>query len=93
MALLYTIGIAPHIYRAWLRAALGFAAIIWFFNSLMVLPILGEGFAGSHTLNMVGMFAFAVAHFSFFLVLAWLVDRTLFTTQARLHRENAGIDH
>ncbi len=51
------------------------AAIIWLLNAGVVLPMLGEGFAGSRVLSISGLAAFAVAHTLFFVVGAVLDEK------------------
>ena|ERR1700743_3412418 len=50
-----------------------YAVAIWLINAAIVLPALGEGFAGARSLTTTGMGVFAIAHTSFFIVLAYLV--------------------
>lgn len=55
----------------WLGGLL-YAAAVWLLNACVVLPLLGEGFAGSRTLTVAGMVWFAAAHTLFFWLLAVL---------------------
>jgi len=45
---------------------------VWLFNAFVVLPLTGEGIAGSAHLNAIGMISFATAHMAFFEVLSVL---------------------
>ncbi|WP_155419914.1 hypothetical protein [Burkholderia gladioli] len=66
------------------------AAIVWLLNAGMVLPMLGEGFAGSRVLTASGVAAFAVAHTLFFVVGAVLHERWKGRTGEIEHR--SGVD-
>ncbi|MGG2041430.1 hypothetical protein [Burkholderia gladioli] len=66
------------------------AAIVWLLNAGMVLPMLGEGFAGSRVLTASGVAAFAVAHTLFFVVGAVLHERWKRRTGEIEHR--GGVD-
>lgn len=48
------------------------ALVVWLLNAAIVLPAIGEGFAGSRHLTATGMIGFAIAHTSFFVLLALL---------------------
>ena len=56
-------------------AGLWSALLIWLLNSVVVLPAIGEGFAGSHHLGLLGMAMFAAIHTVFFVLLALLDER------------------
>ena len=49
-----------------------YAAAVWLLNAAVVLPLTGEGFAGSEHLALAGMVWFAAAHTLFFVILALL---------------------
>lgn len=51
-----------------------YAAFVWIVNAVIVLPLIGEGFAGSRSLGAGGMIGFAVAHTVFFVLLAVLYE-------------------
>jgi hypothetical protein len=68
-ALIY-VAIKPWLPGGVLVKGLTYAALIWFINAALVLPLLGEGFAGTASLSWLGILAFAIAHTSFFLTLA-----------------------
>jgi len=82
MAVFYALALQPFLTRIWSpiqvlgRAAwlqgLFYAAVVWIANAALVLPLTGEGFAGSLHLSMAGMLWFAAAHTLFFLALAML---------------------
>lgn len=72
MALIYVV-IEPYLPGASIVKGLIYALIIWLINAGVVLPALGEGFAGARSLTAAGMIAFAIAHTAFFIVLSLLV--------------------
>jgi hypothetical protein len=51
------------------------AAVVWLTNACVVLPLIGQGFAGHRVLTPLGMSVFAVAHTAFFVLNAWLFER------------------
>jgi hypothetical protein len=51
------------------------AAIVWLANACVVLPMIGQGFAGSRILSLAGTLTFAMAHTIFFVVGAMLYER------------------
>lgn len=55
--------------------ALAYAAAVWLLNAAVVLPLIGEGFAGSRTLSLAGIAAFAAIHTVFFVLLAGFYQR------------------
>ncbi|MFG1463875.1 hypothetical protein V5F77_13355 [Xanthobacter sp. DSM 24535] len=72
MALIY-LWIKPLLPGSALEKGLLYALLVWLVNAAIVLPALGQGFAGADTLSAVGILAFAIAHTAFFLVLAALI--------------------
>lgn len=72
MALAYAIPLEPALPGRWLWKGLAAALLFWLVNALVVLPLLGEGVAGLRTLTAGGLLCYAVAHTTFFLVLASL---------------------
>ncbi len=72
MALAYAVLLEPALRGRWLQKGLAAALLFWLVNALAVLPLLGEGVAGLWTLTAGGLLCYAVAHTTFFLVLAWL---------------------
>lgn len=71
MALVYA-AIEPALPGRWWTKGLLYALIVWLLNAVVVLPLLGEGFAGTESLTGAGIMTFALAHTAFFLVLAGL---------------------
>lgn len=71
MALVYA-AIEPALSGRWWTKGLLYALIVWLLNAAIVLPLLGEGFAGTESLTAVGIITFALAHTAFFFVLAGL---------------------
>jgi hypothetical protein len=53
------------------------ALIVWLMNASVILPALGEGFAGEKSLTVVGIVYFALAHTVFFLIIALDTRRRL----------------
>lgn len=54
---------------AW-RKGLVVAAAVWLLNASVLLPLTGEGFAGTAHIGIAGLLGFAVAHTAFFVILA-----------------------
>jgi hypothetical protein len=50
------------------------ALIVWIANACVVLPLIGQDFAGSRVLTSFGMFIFAIAHTIFFVLTAILYE-------------------
>jgi hypothetical protein len=74
MAIAYTLLIEPKLPgRAYFKG-LAYGTVVWCFNAFLVLPLTGEGLAGSRNLNTVGLIVFAVAHMSFFFALSVLYE-------------------
>jgi hypothetical protein len=72
-ALVY-VAIRPYLLGGPIVKGLVYAALVWLVNAALVLPLLGEGFAGINSLTWLGILAFAVAHTALFLVLALIVQ-------------------
>lgn len=72
MALLYGMAIEPALPGSAWRKGLIYAVAVWVANAVVILPWLGEGFAGSRNLGLPGMTYFAAAHIVFFVLLAVL---------------------
>lgn len=84
MALAY--GLVKPWVRLWpLAAGLWSALLVWLLNSAVVLPAIGEGFAGSRHLGLAGMAMFATIHTVFFVLLA-VGDAKLCATMERSSR-------
>lgn len=60
--------------RVWPNV-IAYAVGVWLLNAAVVLPLIGEGFAGSRTLSLAGMVVFAAIHTVFFMLMAWLYQR------------------
>lgn len=76
------VGLAMAVIYLWLEPflpgpapvkGLTYALLVWLINAGIVLPALGQGFAGAGILSAAGIGAFAIAHTAFFLVLAALI--------------------
>ena len=75
MALFYAAVLEPLLTGpGWLRGLL-YAAVVWLLNALVLLPMLGEGFAGNRFLTLPGMIWFGACHTLFFVVMAVLYAR------------------
>lgn len=74
MGLAYA-AVAPALRGGALARGLLCAAAIWFLNAGVVLPLIGEGFAGMRNLTIAGVAGFAAAHTAFFVLLALLYGR------------------
>lgn len=61
-------------WRPWLKG-LVYAVVVYLANALIVLPLLGQGIAGSRVVSGYGLVYFAFAHTTFFLLLAWCYAR------------------
>jgi hypothetical protein len=70
MAVVYAFAIEPMLGGRPIVKGAVYAAAIWLLNSAVVLPLTGEGFAGSDHLSLAGMLWFAAAHTLFFVMLA-----------------------
>jgi hypothetical protein len=75
MALFYAFGLEPILPGRPLVKGLIYAVLVWLLNALVVLPLIGEGVAGSRHLGLAGMTGFAVIHTVFFVLLALLYAR------------------
>jgi hypothetical protein len=79
MAVFYALCLEPALrpvsrWPAWL-GGLTYAGVVWIANAALVLPLTGEGFAGSRHLSLAGMVWFAAAHTLFFVSLALLFQQ------------------
>lgn len=75
MALFYAWVLEPVLQGpSWLRGLI-YAVAVWLANAAVVLPSIGEGFAGRRHLTPEGILWFAAAHTMFFVVLAVLYER------------------
>ena len=75
MAILYAFVLEPVLPgRPWVKGLI-YAGLVWLLNAFAVLPLIGEGIAGSRQLGVAGMVGFAVIHTVFFVLLAVLYER------------------
>jgi hypothetical protein len=72
MAVAYVLIIEPKLPGRPFFKGLVYGTVIWCFYAFLVLPLIGEGVAGSRNVNTVGQIVFAVAHMTFFLILTML---------------------
>lgn len=75
MALVYAFVLEPVLPGRPLTKGLLYAAAVWLLNSFAVLPLIGEGVAGSRHLTFAGAVWFAAAHTAFFVCLTLLYAR------------------
>lgn len=86
MALFYAYLLEPIMFGpGWLRGTI-YGVLVWLANALIVLPVTGEGFAGSQHLTLTGMLWFAAAHMLFFVLLAVLYARFCHDKKGVSHR-------
>ena len=71
MALFYAF-VVEALIRGTMLKALAYALFVWVLNAFVVLPLLGEGIAGTRVLTAFGMVCFAIAHTAFFIILAYV---------------------
>lgn len=75
MAIFYAFALEPILPGRPLVKGLIYALMVWLLNAFAVLPLTGEGIAGSNHLGAAGMVGFALAHTVFFVVLVVLYAR------------------
>ena len=75
MAVIYAVILEPFLNGSAVKKGLLYALLLWLLNAVVILPYLGEGFAGSHQLTLAGMLYFAVAHTVFFVALSLIYAR------------------
>jgi hypothetical protein len=75
MAQFYAFGLEPWMRGPSWRRGFSYGVAVWLVNAFVVLPIIGEGVAGSRSLTLVGIIWFAGAHMLFFVVQAILFAR------------------
>ena len=76
MIVFYFYVFARHEHGSWTWRSAFFSVIIWFVNSAIVYPMLGEGFAGAKLIPISGVLYFFIANWLFVAISA-LVYRTL----------------
>jgi hypothetical protein len=77
MAIIYAYMVDPALGERITVIAKGaaYAATVWIVNAAVILPFLGEGFAGYRVLPLSGMIYFAMAHTLFFILLAVIYSK------------------
>lgn len=75
MAVFYAFVVEPNLPGSPIVKGILYALAVWTLNAAVVLPVTGEGFAGSRDLTLAGMAWFAAAHTAFFVALAVLYAR------------------
>ena len=75
MAVFYAFELEPRLISSpWVKGLI-YAAIVWLLNAFVVLPLTGEGIAGSLHLGLINMVGFAAVHTVFFVLLSILYAR------------------
>lgn len=74
MAAVYAWGERYLPWRPWVKG-LAYALAVYLANALILLPVIGQGLAGSRTASAGGLVYFAFAHTTFFVLLALLYAR------------------
>jgi hypothetical protein len=90
MAVFYALFVEPSWRGRAISKGLAFAASVWILNAAIVLPLTGEGFAGSAHLSVAGMIWFAAAHTLFFVLLALLFQALNAPETGRAPRQTTG---
>lgn len=72
MAVIYAVLLEPRLRSSSLAKGVIYGSAVWIVNSLIVLPLIGQGMAGVYHLKAVGIVSFAIAHFAFLLTLSVL---------------------
>lgn len=75
MAWLYVYIIEKYLAGRGVQKGAIFALLPWLLNSIIVLPLLGKGFAGSHVLNAVGLVYFFIANGVYGVLLGYMYER------------------
>ena len=71
MAVIYAVMLEPFLNGSAIKKGLLYALLVWLVNAVVVLPWIGEGFAGNQHLTLAGILYFAVAHTVFFVLVSW----------------------
>ncbi|MGD9809240.1 MAG: hypothetical protein AB7E76_00070 [Deferribacterales bacterium] len=75
MSILYVYAIEKYLAGTGIRKGAVFSMLPWLFNSIVVLPMLGNGFAGSRVIGLVGITYFFIANGVFGILLGYLYER------------------
>jgi len=75
MSILYVYFIEKYLAGSGLKKGAVFSMFPWLFNSIVVLPMLGKGFAGSGVLGLVGLTYFFAANAVFGILLGYLYEK------------------
>ena len=75
MAVFYAFLMEPWLPGAPFWQGVFYAVAVWLLNAAVVLPLTGEGFAGSAHLTVAGVLWFAAAHTLFFVLMAVIYAR------------------
>ncbi len=75
MAVFYAYAIEPLLGgQGWRKGAI-YSLLPWLLNSAVVMPLLGKGFAASHSLTLLGMMYFFVANGTYAVLLGLLYEK------------------
>lgn len=75
MTVFYAFAVEPPLQGPpWVKGCI-YGVAAWLANAVIVLPLIGEGFAGSRNLTVLGIVWFAAAHMLFFVLPAVLYSR------------------
>ncbi|KEQ18830.1 hypothetical protein [Endozoicomonas numazuensis] len=75
MAGLYVYSVEKYLAGSGIKKGAVFALLSWLINSILVLPLLGKGFAGSEVLDSVGLIYFFVANGVYGVLLGFLYEK------------------
>ena len=75
MAFVYGVWLAHILKGSPLKKGLSYGAALWALNALVVLPLVGEGIAGTNEIGTIGVASFALIHTSFFVILALVYEQ------------------
>ena len=70
MAMVYAHFLEPAVTGSPAFKGIAYAVVTWILNAALVLPLVGDGFAGVDRIGAVGVVAFAFCHTLFFVFMA-----------------------
>ena len=75
MSFIYVFILEKHLIGSGWQKGITFALIIWIINSIIVMPLLGKGFAASNVLNITGMLYFFTANAFYGIIVGFLYEK------------------
>ena len=81
MSLIYAFILEKHLIGSGWQKGITFALIIWIINSIIIMPLLGKGFAASNVLNITGMIYFFIANAFYGIIVGFLYENNLVNLQ------------